>query len=218
MKAGLLPNLAEAPRRRAGSATWAPACRRRARSPGPTSSTAPGPARTGSSTSSTATPQEQCAPFYSAAETVPGEGAWEIGDHRLQLDFWPFNHKPPETVLRRQGDAVLGLPRRGGRAVDLLRPALQLPGQPVALRPPPLHLRHGHARHAGDLRHLSALRRGRPRTNRSTKAGRQAVALDLRGRDGQGRDRRAGRQPAQEPGADRRSTSSSTATATPTRP
>ncbi len=48
-------------------------------------------------------PQEQCAPFYSAAETVPGEGSWEVGDHRLQLDFWPFNHKPPATVLRRQG-------------------------------------------------------------------------------------------------------------------
>jgi predicted AlkP superfamily phosphohydrolase/phosphomutase len=48
-------------------------------------------------------PQEQCAPFYSASETLPGEGGWEIGDHRLQLDFWPFNHKPPQTVLRRQG-------------------------------------------------------------------------------------------------------------------
>jgi predicted AlkP superfamily phosphohydrolase/phosphomutase len=48
-------------------------------------------------------PQEQCAPFYSAAETVPGKGGWEVGEHRLQLDFWPFNHKPPETLLRRQG-------------------------------------------------------------------------------------------------------------------
>lgn len=48
-------------------------------------------------------PQEQCAPFYSAAETLPGEGGMDIGDHRLQLDFWPFNHKPPQTVLRRQG-------------------------------------------------------------------------------------------------------------------
>jgi predicted AlkP superfamily phosphohydrolase/phosphomutase len=41
--------------------------------------------------------------FYSAAETVPGEGFWEVGEHRLQLDFWPFNHKPATTVLRRQG-------------------------------------------------------------------------------------------------------------------
>jgi predicted AlkP superfamily phosphohydrolase/phosphomutase len=48
-------------------------------------------------------PHEQCAPFFSAAETVPGEGYWEVGDHRLQLDFWPFGHKPPATLLRRQG-------------------------------------------------------------------------------------------------------------------
>jgi predicted AlkP superfamily phosphohydrolase/phosphomutase len=48
-------------------------------------------------------PQEQCTPFYSAAETIPGEGFWRIGDHKIQLDFWPFNHKPPMTVLRRQG-------------------------------------------------------------------------------------------------------------------
>jgi predicted AlkP superfamily phosphohydrolase/phosphomutase len=48
-------------------------------------------------------PEEQCAPFYSASETLPGKGGWEIGDHRLQFDFPPFNHKPPETVLRRQG-------------------------------------------------------------------------------------------------------------------
>ena len=48
-------------------------------------------------------PQEQCAPFYSAAETIPGEGSFEIGEHRLPLDFWPFNHKPTTTLLRRQG-------------------------------------------------------------------------------------------------------------------
>jgi predicted AlkP superfamily phosphohydrolase/phosphomutase len=48
-------------------------------------------------------PDRQCAPFYSAAEPVPGEGYWEVDDHKLQLDFWPFNHKPPATLLRRQG-------------------------------------------------------------------------------------------------------------------
>jgi predicted AlkP superfamily phosphohydrolase/phosphomutase len=48
-------------------------------------------------------PLEQCAPFYSAAETLPGEGGWEVGEHRLQLDFWPFNHKLPGVVLQRQG-------------------------------------------------------------------------------------------------------------------
>ena len=48
-------------------------------------------------------PHQQCAPFYSAAETVPGEGYFDVSDHRLQFDFWPFNHHPPETQLRRQG-------------------------------------------------------------------------------------------------------------------
>lgn len=48
-------------------------------------------------------PREQCAPFFAAAETVPGQGGWEIGDHRLQLSFWPFNHRAPTTELRRQG-------------------------------------------------------------------------------------------------------------------
>ncbi len=48
-------------------------------------------------------PHDPCAPFYSAAETIPGQGYWEVGDYRLQLDFWPFQHQPPATVLRRQG-------------------------------------------------------------------------------------------------------------------
>jgi predicted AlkP superfamily phosphohydrolase/phosphomutase len=48
-------------------------------------------------------PEHQCDPFYSAAETVPGDGYWEVGDHRLPLDFWPFNHKKETTVLKRQG-------------------------------------------------------------------------------------------------------------------
>ncbi|MHC4130882.1 MAG: alkaline phosphatase family protein [Planctomycetota bacterium] len=48
-------------------------------------------------------PGQQCLPFFSAAETIPGQGYWEIGDHKLQLDFWPFNHKPATTMLRRNG-------------------------------------------------------------------------------------------------------------------
>lgn len=48
-------------------------------------------------------PARQVAPFFSASETVPGEGYWEVGKHKLQLDFFPFNHKPPATELRRQG-------------------------------------------------------------------------------------------------------------------
>ena len=115
------------------------------------------------------------------------------------------------------GDAVLGLPRRGGRPLDVLRPAVQLPGQPVAPRPPPLPLRHGHARHAGHLRHLPVLRRGRP--GRAARRGRrQAVAADVRGRDGPGQIVGPDEQPAQDARPDRRSSSSSTATARRTRP
>jgi predicted AlkP superfamily phosphohydrolase/phosphomutase len=47
---------------------------------------------------------QQCSPlFYSAAELMPGEGFWEIGDYNVQVDFWPVNHRPPSTLLRRQG-------------------------------------------------------------------------------------------------------------------
>jgi predicted AlkP superfamily phosphohydrolase/phosphomutase len=49
-------------------------------------------------------PEHQCVPFYGGAETVPGHGGWEIGDHKVPLDFWPFDHKPDSTVLRRQGE------------------------------------------------------------------------------------------------------------------
>jgi predicted AlkP superfamily phosphohydrolase/phosphomutase len=48
-------------------------------------------------------PHEQCQPFYSGAETLAGSGYWEVGDHKLSLDFWPVNHQPPRTELKRQG-------------------------------------------------------------------------------------------------------------------
>jgi predicted AlkP superfamily phosphohydrolase/phosphomutase len=48
-------------------------------------------------------PEHQCAPFFSAAETLPAEGGWAWGRHRVQLPFWPFQHRSPGTVLRRQG-------------------------------------------------------------------------------------------------------------------
>jgi predicted AlkP superfamily phosphohydrolase/phosphomutase len=48
-------------------------------------------------------PHEQCKPFYSAAGTTPGEGGWDVGEYRLQIDSRPFNHKLPATVLKRQG-------------------------------------------------------------------------------------------------------------------
>jgi predicted AlkP superfamily phosphohydrolase/phosphomutase len=48
-------------------------------------------------------PEKQCAPFFAMTETISGEGYWEVGDYRLQLDFWPFNHKLPATLLQRKG-------------------------------------------------------------------------------------------------------------------
>jgi len=48
-------------------------------------------------------PEEQCAPFFAPAETVPGQGYWGIGKHKIPLEFWPFSHKQGETLLRRQG-------------------------------------------------------------------------------------------------------------------
>jgi predicted AlkP superfamily phosphohydrolase/phosphomutase len=48
-------------------------------------------------------PERQAYPFFAAAETVPGQGYLEWGEHKLQLDFWPFNHTPSKTVLKRQG-------------------------------------------------------------------------------------------------------------------
>ena len=89
--------------RAAATASWQPAFPHKARSLGPISSTAPGPARTGFSTSFIGIPINRLSPFYGGAETVEGVGYWEVGDYRLQLDFWPFNHKPPVTLLGRQG-------------------------------------------------------------------------------------------------------------------
>jgi predicted AlkP superfamily phosphohydrolase/phosphomutase len=48
-------------------------------------------------------PERQCAPFYAVAETVAGQGYLDVGNYKIQLDFWPFNHRPPETILRRGG-------------------------------------------------------------------------------------------------------------------
>lgn len=48
-------------------------------------------------------PDEQCRPFYSAAETTPAVGGLEFGEHKVPLNFWPFDHKAAETVLKRQG-------------------------------------------------------------------------------------------------------------------
>ncbi|MCK4340827.1 MAG: alkaline phosphatase family protein [Phycisphaerae bacterium] len=48
-------------------------------------------------------PGKQCSPFYSAAQTVESDEGWEVGDHRIPLSFWPFNHSVTQTLLRREG-------------------------------------------------------------------------------------------------------------------
>ena len=48
-------------------------------------------------------PSKQCAPYYSAAETVDGDGAWDVGSFNIPLTFWPFNHNPTQTLLKRHG-------------------------------------------------------------------------------------------------------------------
>jgi predicted AlkP superfamily phosphohydrolase/phosphomutase len=48
-------------------------------------------------------PKRQAYPFFAAAETMPGLGYVEMGKYKMQFDFWPFSHKPPETLLRREG-------------------------------------------------------------------------------------------------------------------
>ncbi len=45
-------------------------------------------------------PHDPAEGFYGAAETVPGEGFWEVDNHNIPL---PIGHKPPGTELRRQG-------------------------------------------------------------------------------------------------------------------
>lgn len=48
-------------------------------------------------------PSKQASPYYSAAETVEGDKGWEVGDYNIPLTFWPFNHAPTQTLLRRDG-------------------------------------------------------------------------------------------------------------------
>jgi predicted AlkP superfamily phosphohydrolase/phosphomutase len=48
-------------------------------------------------------PDQQVGVYYSAAETVGGEKGWEVGEHKIPLSFWPFNHPPTQTLLKRDG-------------------------------------------------------------------------------------------------------------------
>ena len=74
-------------------------------------------------------PEDQCTPFFSAAETLPAQGSWQIGEHqRATADL----ADQPQTGGHRAaqaGRAVLGLPGRARHSFHLLRPALRLSGQ-----------------------------------------------------------------------------------------
>jgi len=48
-------------------------------------------------------PKKQCMPYFAMSQTVEAEQGWEVGEHRIPLTFWPFNHRPAETLLRRAG-------------------------------------------------------------------------------------------------------------------
>ncbi|MBN2301034.1 MAG: alkaline phosphatase family protein [Lentisphaerae bacterium] len=48
-------------------------------------------------------PSKQCAPVFSLTETVPGTGSLTWDNHKVPLEFWPFNHKSPTTILKRRG-------------------------------------------------------------------------------------------------------------------
>lgn len=48
-------------------------------------------------------PSKQYAPYYAAAETIDSKEGWEVGEHRIPLTFFPFNHNPTHTLLKREG-------------------------------------------------------------------------------------------------------------------
>jgi len=48
-------------------------------------------------------PKDQCRPYYSAAETMPGDKGWDVGDYNIPLTFFPFYHNPTQTLLKRDG-------------------------------------------------------------------------------------------------------------------
>ena len=80
---------------------------------------------------------------FSAAGTSRGLGAWEVGEHRLPLTFWPFNHEAQEPRLHRQGvpfwdhlDEAHAMAEYMGETLSLEKAVTALAGQvhPGAMR------------------------------------------------------------------------------------
>ena len=160
-------------------------------------------------------PQDQCNPFYSAAETIPGEGFWEVGDHKLQLDFWPFNHKPPATVLRRQGTPFWDYLDAAGIPSTFYDLPSNYPASPshhghhrciCGMGTPDMLGTYGTYQYFAEDGPAEPLDEGGGKRSRLTFENETAKAAT----------RRSGRQPAQESRSRSPSTSSSIATATPT--
>ena len=115
-------------------------------------------------------PHEQCIPFYSAAETVPGEGGWDVGDHSCSsISGRSTTSRPPPCCGARAC--------RSGTILD--EAGIPSTFYDLPSNYPPSPSQHGHHRcicgmgtpdMLGDLRHLPVLRRGRARLTGSTKA------------------------------------------------
>ncbi len=82
-------------------------------------------------------PAEQYSPFYAAAETVESAEGWEVGEHRIPLTFWPFNHNPTQTLLRRGGTPFWDYLDEAGVPIRIYD---------IPSNYPPSPSRHGHVR------------------------------------------------------------------------
>jgi predicted AlkP superfamily phosphohydrolase/phosphomutase len=80
-------------------------------------------------------PAQQCAPYYSAADTVAGDRAWEVDGFRIPLTFWPFHHRAPQTRLRRGGTPFWDYLDRAGVPVRMYD---------IPANYPPSESHHGH--------------------------------------------------------------------------
>ena len=138
------------------------------------------------------------------------------GRPRIPLEFWPFNHKPPATVLRRQGIPFWDYLDAAGVPSTFYDLPSNYPASPshyghhrciCGMGTPDMLGTYGTYQHFAENGPAETGRRGR----------RQTVPADVRGRDGPGPDRRARGQPAQDAPGRSLSSSSSTAIARPMR-
>jgi len=138
-----LPNLQKLSRRAAVPARWGPARRPKSPVAWAISSTAPVLARMASLTSFTAIPDKQCEPFYSAAETLPGHGGLNVGEHKNPAGVLALNIKLHQLCLIVR-DNRFGISRRRKDSTTFydLPSTTRLAHRGMAS---PLHLRNGNS-------------------------------------------------------------------------